>query len=257
MGRRRIEEPTSVPDALKQLDPYINEVERSKPRWGLQQKAHNQYTKEMKERETLKDGFAGFYAQPEPVGCRVGDTVRRRGNQPEYGKESEWKPCFRLVKYEVKPPRRYGKKALEPISAKSEDEIPRGKKHVPPPGGDQLGGEMELFQTKHRTLDEHGKAVAERVTDLSSTDPAKGTGRARIDTIEKRRNGIPMKTIGDKPVSAVEYSAEYAAAMSPAMPKLNYQRVIAPPVVVDQWAMRERVRQHDADIHAVRTLPDL
>jgi hypothetical protein len=251
MGRRKLEQPDHVSEAIQQLLPYDNNLPGSTSHWRLQQKCHNEHTSDMRNREVLKDGFAGFYEHVEPVD-RIGDTVRRHPPHQEYGVESSWRPCFRIVKNEVKPLLRRGKRALLPNVAMSEDQIPRGKKHVPPPV-DQLGDEMELFQRRRRARDSEGNPVAEKMSDMNAS-PAP-TGRGRVDTLEKRRNGLPQVRTGDKNVSAVEYSAEYAAAMAPAMPKLNYAKVQAPIVLVDQWARRENARVHQQDIQSVRNLP--
>lgn len=267
MGRRKILEADHVGAVLIQQHNGDADIPGNVPRWDLQHKTRNAHDEYMRQRTTLRDdGFAEFYGQNDPV-LQIGDTIRRHLTRPP-GSEVPWRPCFRVATRQQHVPKCQGKRYIEPGDFngrplnEEEGDIPRGKRHVPPPVDNFARGATELLDIpkplRHRVIDEAtGKARSELTTvDLPADHLASPRGPKLVPDGAARRNRLPQVRAGDKLYSVVEFSPEFAATATAGLPRLCTVDKAATVVrVTNTWAEKDRAQRRQHDINEVRSLP--
>lgn len=249
---RKIECPSTIGSVLIQPDSTNQFVPGSRPSWKLQHKARNEHDDNMREASLLKNGFGEFYSQTAPS-QKLADTAKRHLTQ-DAGKEETWRPCYKAVPQPAREPRAFGKRFIEPPAARQDDDVPRGKKHVPPPS-DSLGEEMAMFQSRRRVRNETtGVARAEEVTDINTAEPASLEGRRHLR--QGSRNGLPQLSNGDKMYSHVQFSPEYLAMSNPARARLGLEKPATRVEIANTWVVKDRQMQYQRDVSEVRALPN-
>nr|ACI16067.1 hypothetical protein [Bodo saltans] len=196
------------------------------PGYKYQSRGRRENYVSMRTSEALRNGFGPFLSETES-NERVGDAARK--HFPEVtGQEQLWKSCVHAV--DAFPPnfKGHGKKFGHdaPTGAGREyHDIPRGMKHVAPPQG-HLAEEMDVFDTRRgRVFTTTGVNLSNAQSVPSETSYSEHPQRRHGD--QGDRNGVPMRTPGDKMVASVEFTPAFFGSQ-------KHRLGLEPPVVAMQ-----------------------
>jgi hypothetical protein len=197
------------------------------PGYKYQSRGRRENYESMRGAEALRKGFGPFLSETES-NDKIGDAARK--HYPEVtGQEQLWKPCVHAV--DAFPPnfKGHGKKFGHdsPTGAGREyHDIPRGMKHVPPPKG-LLAEEMDVFDTRR------GRVFTTTGVNLSNAQSIPSETSSYSEHPQRRhgeqgdRNGLPMRTPGDKMIASVEFTPAFFGSQ-------KHRLGLEPPVVALQ-----------------------
>jgi hypothetical protein len=192
---------------------------------------------------------------------------RRHFESSECQTISSWRPCFKKTEAFVIPPKPSGIKRMDPEFSEVK---PRAeKKHIIQSFPDEVSEYRIHMKT---VLSETGKRIQDLPTDEYNFHQTQIGRKVRVEGLEQMRNGLDVKSLGDKSYKKPEHSSGFyregglitgstvasrvphqgkSAANNDFATVLSYEATH--PMRI-KWKDRERQMKEDEDSEAIRQL---
>lgn len=221
------------------------------PGFKWQTRGRGENYQDMRGREALRQGFGAFLSETEATE-KIGDAARKHFAEVT-GVEQQWKSCVHAVDSVPRPAKGHGKRFghdLPTGAGREYTDVPRGMRHVAPPK-DVLCNEMDLFDTRRgRVFTQDGVNLSNAQSIPSESSHAEHPQRRHGP--QGDRNGLPMRTPGDKIAAAVECTPAFFGSQKH---RLGLEPPVAPMQRENRFAEKEARMAVLKDRQDVANLP--